>query len=267
MSRAKRKQRKIRPVVRLFLYLGLGGAIGFVLGMIGFGLAEGKSVQGIAGSILSWIQGMMIPLLLLVGIVAVVAGEWCLRKLKTIGEKILSTDEEECDHWEYEEERIGQIGINTIVVCRGLIVLILSAGYSLKYISASEDSAIRFIIAAILFVVVMIYMSIWNVRYIKYVQSIHPEKKGDPSTLKFQKEWLDSCDEAEKELIYKSAYKTYMTAAQIIPLMMVGAMILHLFFDTGLLAILIPAVLMVILSVTYTRSCVKLRKMKQSKEV
>lgn len=36
-----------------------------------------------------------------------------------------------------------------------------------------------------------------------------PEKKTSVYDLKFQKKWMDSCDEAEKILIGKCAYKAF----------------------------------------------------------
>ena len=56
----------------------------------------------------------------------------------------------------------------------------------------------------------------------KCVQRVYPEKKGDPASRKFQKEWLESCDEAERAMIYQSAYKSYMTANKTIPLLLVA---------------------------------------------
>ena len=47
--------------------------------------------------------------------------------------------------------------------------------------------------------------------YIKLVQRIYPDKKGDPTSINFQEQWLASCDEAEKEEIYEASYKTYLT--------------------------------------------------------
>jgi len=44
---------------------------------------------------------------------------------------------------------------------------------------------------------------------VKLTKELNPEKKGSVYDTKFIDKWEDSCDEAEKILIYKSAYKTY----------------------------------------------------------
>ena len=43
----------------------------------------------------------------------------------------------------------------------------------------------------------------------KLTKELNPEKKGSVYDVKFVDKWEDSCDEAEKILIYKCAYKTY----------------------------------------------------------
>ena len=48
------------------------------------------------------------------------------------------------------------------------------------------------------------YFGMWQIRYIKLVQRIYPDKKGDPTSINFQEQWLASCDEAEKEEILRS---------------------------------------------------------------
>lgn len=45
---------------------------------------------------------------------------------------------------------------------------------------------------------------------INLTKEMNPEKKGSVYDVKFVDKWEDSCDEAEKILIYKSAYKTYV---------------------------------------------------------
>lgn len=44
---------------------------------------------------------------------------------------------------------------------------------------------------------------------VNLTKEMNPEKKGSVYDTKFLDKWEDSCDEAEKILIYKSAYKTY----------------------------------------------------------
>ena len=57
-----------------------------------------------------------------------------------------------------------------------------------------------------MFVGMVGYFGMWQIRYIKLVQRIYPDKKGDPTSINFQEQWLTpSCDEAERrEEIYEA---------------------------------------------------------------
>ena len=89
---------------------------------------------------------------------------------------------------------------------------------------------------------------------------VHPEKRGDISSRKFQQQWLESCDEAEKEVIYQSSYKTYIFMSKAIGLLLIVTMLSHLFFKTGIMAILVVGVMYLVLVGKYSCSCVSLRK-------
>lgn len=73
------------------------------------------------------------------------------------------------------------------------------------------------------------YLNVWQIRYVRVIQKIYPDKKGDPTSLKFPKQWLESCDEAEKECIYQASYKGYLTVMKWAPILTFVALILHMF--------------------------------------
>lgn len=144
----------------------------------------------------------------------------------------------------------------------GLCILALSAGYSMKYIGTEASRNNHFLMVCILFMMYFAYAGFWQVRYVKYVQRVYLEKKGDPSTRRFQKEWLASCDEAERAVIYQSAYRSYVTTGRALPFLLVVAMLCHLFFDTGVMAVALLAAAWLIVMISYLNSCVKIRKEK-----
>ena len=165
--------------------------------------------------------------------------ELCFHKLKGICEKQITAEDEECDQLEYEEEKTGAFGTNLNVLSQVVSIFFLTFGYSMKYIE-TDDHAYSFLVACAIFVASFIYIYFWQIRFVKLLQKTHPEKKGDPSSAKFQEQWLESCDEAEKEVIYQSAYKAYVTINRTIPLILTLVWMLAQF--------------------TYTGNCVKMKK-------
>ena len=76
---------------------------------------------------------------------------------------------------------------------------------------------------------------------------------------------MASCDEAEKECIYQASYKGYQTVMKWAPILTFVALILHMFFDTGILAIVMTSVIWLVTSVTYCRACLQNKGEKLSK--
>lgn len=253
------KTGKMSSYKRMGLLMLASAAGGGVLGFLGIFLLDGNS-EGIGGGmsqLLAEIQKFQLPFLTAISVVSAAFGEWNIWKLKTIGRQILNTEDEECDKWEYEEERVGAQGVIANILSQILCILVLAVGYSIEYIENNHSGTM--LASCIVFLICYVYDGFWQVRYVKLVQVNHPEKKGDPSSRKFQRQWLESCDEAEKEVIFRSSYKAYSQMNTWIPILLVTAMLGHLFFGTGIMAIVMVAVIWLILSLTYLRSCVGLK--------
>ncbi len=251
--------KKVNSYKRMGLFMLLSAIGGGALGLLGaIIVANGGTniVEGSVSFVLTGIQQTMVPVLVFITLVSIVYGELNLKKQRMTGGKILETEDEECDQWEYEEEKTGAYGMVANIVSQVLCILVLSAGYSIQYISSNSK---RMLAACVIFLMCYIYDGYWQLRYVKLVQKAHPEKKGEISSGKFQQQWLDSCDEAEKEVIYRSAYKSYICTSKTIPMLLLITMLGHLFFGTGIMAIVTVAFIWLVVTVTYLSSCVKLK--------
>lgn len=184
--------------------------------------------------------------------VLIVIAEYSLHRLKNVYKEMNEADEDRFCELDYEEEKWGAwiSGINLVsqVAC----IIILSFGYSLKYIESGKSR--YFLFACIIFILCYFYDIYLSVRYVKAIQAAHPEKKGDPTSSKFTEQWVESCDEAEKEIIYKSAYKTYIVLNKVIPILLLLTLIANMFLNTGILAVLVVAVIYLVTGMTYIRS-------------
>ena len=182
------KEKKVNSYKRGLKIIAVAAAIGGVAGGISGGLYEATKASGIGidmAGITALIQSVMTPLLGIIFTASVILGETSYRRLKATCEKQQTAEDEECDRLEYEEEKEGAFGMNISVVSQVLSILVLTFGYSMKYIT-SDGHAFRFLAACIVFIACFIYEYFWQIRYVKLLQKTHPEKKGEPSSLKFQ---------------------------------------------------------------------------------
>ena len=137
------------------------------------------------------------------------------------------------------------------------------ASYAAKAVSEKIMKGIAFFLTLVL-AVGFVTIAVKIVELIAEIpgQAAHPEKRGDMNSKNFQKDWMASCDEAEKEMVYQSAYKAYMALGKMIQILLCATMILHLVFHTGILAVIVVGVIYLTMTLTYHRSCVSLQKAK-----
>lgn len=258
------KTRKSNSYMKTGMYLLIGALAGGVLGAGAYMILSswGQGLEGTAGQLYGALQASILPVLTVLLVLSVLAGEITCRKLKRIAVQLPDAEDEESDRLEYEEEKWGALSLNLNIISQVLCIIILSAGYSSNYLDSSEAARRSFLYACVVFVICMAYDSFWQIRYVRLVQLGHPEKTVDPSSRNFQKKWLESCDEAEREVIYRSSYKAYAMMGKLIPVLLVITMLANLFFNTGMLAVVMVAVIWLAVTLTYTRSCVALKEEK-----
>ena len=253
------KKKKINAYLKTILWMLLGAIAGGMIGIlfVRFYQNGGSKVTEGGAALFSGLQQAAFPVLILIMLLTVAYGESNLKKQKKIGEKVLETEDEECDYWEYELEKIGARGTIVNTISQILSVLALSVCYSMDYISSGYAKNVLLVSAA--FVVVSLYDSCWQIRFVKHTQKLYPQMKADVSSRKFNQQWLECCDEAEKEYIYQSAYKCYQQLGKAVPSLLFVALLGHLFFDTGIMAIVTIAIIWLVLVVSYLKSCVRLK--------
>lgn len=258
------KTKKMGTYKKMGLYLLAGITGGGLIGaMLGAGMEMwGSGITSGAADVLDVFRKIMLPLMTGIAAAGILTGEYSIWKLKTIGENIVEAEDDECDRLEYMYEKAGASGMMANIITQALCILVLSVGYSVKYIGTEASRSNHFLLVCIIFILYFAYAGFWQARYVKGIQLVYPEKKGDPASRKFQKEWLESCDEAERAVIYQSAYRSYIAANKAIPLLLVIAMLCHLFFDTGIMAVILVAAAWLVVMAVYLISCVKIRKEK-----
>lgn len=251
---------KMNIWVKLILIFLGSAVIGGVIGFCGAWFFEGNTekVTMFWGVILSGLQKIAIPAMIIITIGSILYGEWNLSQMRKIGHLVLTTEEEECDKWEYLLEKNSAWGTGVNIVSMVVATVILTSGYSLRYIA--NGNAFTSFILCILFLVLYGYDAFWQTRLVKETQKIFPQMQGDPTSVNFHQQWLDSCDEAEKEHIYQSAYKCYIQMGKWVQVLLLITMLGQLLFQTGILAVLVVAVIWLLMTITYLKSCVQLKK-------
>lgn len=115
-----------------------------------------------------------------------------------------------------------------------------------------------FLIGIVSFFVILAAQIVMTQKLVDLAKQLYPEKRGSVYDMRFQKKWLDSCDEAEKAIIGAAALSGYRAATSACLVMWLLMMLSHMFFETGLLPIFVATVIWLVAFIAYARKAKKL---------
>jgi hypothetical protein len=91
-------------------------------------------------------------------------------------------------------------------------------------------------------------------------KKLNPEKQGNILDLEFQKVWLDSCDEAQKLMVYKAGYTAYQSTNIACLILTLAAFICSVIFQTDMLALIFVCIIWFVTNMSYMIRAARLEK-------
>lgn len=166
-------------------------------------------------------------------------------------------NEEICDKFEEKLSVIMWITGAALIIS----YFLLSASYSGGFIILdNEENILPFFIGIIAFSAIMIESIIIQQKCVDAVKKTNPEKTASVYDVKFKKKWLDSCDEAEKILIGKCAFKAYSATNTVCAILAPVLAICALIFGMGFLPSLVVCIIWIINHSVYCKESLKYSK-------
>ena len=93
---------------------------------------------------------------------------------------------------------------------------------------------------------------------------MNPEKHGSVYDSKFQKKWLESCDESERRQIGEASRRAYMVTSRLCLGLWLALIILSMMLKISVLPTVVLLVVWGTMQVTYTLECIRLGKHSES---
>lgn len=241
-----RENRKALPRFfgTLLLFALLGGIGGFFVSIAGFsGLADwaAEGLEGVLGTVVPW--GIPISSLVLLG----------------IGLGLYRSAKGRYSRWDGEEEQAAE----DIEVTLSYVLLFTALATILDFffLSAAFLSDIPLVTTAG-FLVSIVLVVVLQQKAVDLTRRMNPEKQGSVYDTKFQKKWMDSCDEAERAQMGQASYQALRVTTGVCLGLWVVFTVLNFSFDIGLLPALAVLVVFGVLQVTYCLTCIKLSRSK-----
>lgn len=251
----KKANRKALPKFMLIMVISLliGGLGGFCSAKYGLNsLSDGMKSAG------AFFSAYIAPWLMLAA--AVILPVVCIPIYRST-KKLISS-------WDGENEEIS----DTIDQKLSIVIWVTSAALILSYflIAASyaegfatfekENSIIPFFVGIAGFFAIMIEAVILQQKCVDSAKKTNPEKTASVYDTKFHKKWMDSCDEAEKIMIGKCAFKAYSATNAVCTVLSIVLAICALILGIGFLPSLTVCLIWIVNQSVYCKEALKYSK-------
>lgn len=119
---------------------------------------------------------------------------------------------------------------------------------------------IRFVLLFGGLIATILAMMLEQQKIVNLEKKINPEKKGSVFDVRFAKKWEESCDEAEKLTIYKSAYKSYQTVNMTCIILWVLSILGSFIWNFGIMPFVMVTILWIVSISSYCLEAIRLAK-------
>lgn len=251
----KKANRKAMPKFILIMVISIivGGAMGFISAKYGINALRGSMKNAVE------LFGMYIAPILM-SVIAIIVPLVSVTHY-TKAKKLLSAwdgeDEEICDAAEKRLSIIMWITGAALIISYFLIAASYSCGVAA--FDCKVSIAMLFISIAAFFGI-LIEAVVIQQKCVDAAKTINPEKTASVYDTKFQKKWIDSCDEAEKILIGKCAFKAYSATNTACSILAAVLAICALVFGIGFLPSLVVCLIWLVNQCVYCKEALKYSK-------
>lgn len=246
------KNKRMIVLVRFILVVFLSGVFG---GIAGFLFASSEASLTIVGNTVS---GVLIRCSLYMSVVFDAMALLTAYVLYRISKKeFLLWDQEDSDYIAKTERTLS---ISLIASEVGPILSMTS--FCIGVLDLHKYGNTVKLICMLAFIALSLSLAFLQRKIISLDQEINPEKKGDPLDFNFQKQWLKSCDEQEKQVAYKSAYKAFRVSQIFYVVILILLILVGPFFEIGISPFLIVGSIWLLQVLVYSITSLKLSKPK-----
>lgn len=170
--------------------------------------------------------------------------------------------------WDGEDEDIAESVERKLSVVIWFTSIALILDYFLMAASCSrgfeifdnKKNTIVLFLGIIASVGIMIETIIFQQKCVDTIKQTNPEKKASVYDMKFQKKWLDDCDEAEKMIIGRCAFKAYLATNMVCTVLAIVLAVCALVFNIGFLPSLMVCLVWIINLSAYYKETMRYSK-------
>lgn len=251
------KKKKMNSYVKLIVTMIIGGFIGAIIGFADFFFGNG--LKDILSKFAFLLETNAHIILWFLVFLSLLVNTFCYCKSGSILKQSLTVNDDDTqDFLDKKYDLWGTFGIATsnIILVISFVVLAFSCS---NIMSISLRHAAQLLVS---FLLCMIICIVYQIAIVKQMKKKDPTKYDDAMSMRFQEKFIETCDEGERQLIYKSAYKTFVFMQQITVYILCIAILGHLMLGTGMAAVILIGILYITMTTAYSIYSIKLQQTK-----
>ena len=230
----RQANRKALPKFLLFAIACVlaGGVIGYASG---YGAANGGAAQlaGMLKEAGAFFGARIAPWLMLA--TAVIVPVVCIPIYRRAKKLVAAWDDEDADISDTIDRNLSAVIWITSAALSPSYFLIAASYSGRLAIFDDKEKTLVFFIGIASFFAIMIEAILFQQKCVDTTKQMNPEKKASAYDMRFQKKWLEDCDEAEKLMIGKCAFKAYSATNAVCTVLAIVLAVCALVFDIGFL--------------------------------
>ena len=242
-----------RNWLKFVLILLLSAAGGAVLGYSAAWLADNAALGALADTV-GRAAGACVPFAVLAAALFLIPAVVCLRR----GQALFA-------RWDGEEEETPELADSILSWSLLWLTAAQLGGFLLFGVAASlaplgyaDPMALLPAAGEMLFLTLSIIAL--QRRVVDLTRRFNPEKQGSVYDFKFQKKWLASCDEAERQRIGQAAYSSFLVTSRTSMIVWIAMVLVNLYLPIGPLPVLAALVPWGAGQISYLAACLKMER-------
>lgn len=259
MNKNDRKKMSVRTKALIYIaIMVLCGAAGYVFGRLAKRAELSLDIEGIKAAVKT-AAVYAVPALYVILMTSLTVVACCIYAKTARAYKSLGKDDE--DEMLRLENRLNT-PVTILNICTILNLLFFSLMAEIIEFGDVSKPLSRILSAGgmILFILVYLMIFIMSRKCIELFKHMNPEKQGDLLDLNFQKKWEESHDEAQKMMMYKSAFKAFKAANYSCMVLWLICLMAQFVFRTGVLPVICVSAIWLIMTAVYCFESIKLEK-------
>lgn len=249
MKKDKKGSLLIKAVALVLGLFVIGYIVGRIVGRLTKGvefseLFEVKNVRGV-GMFLAVLQAVVV-------IGGLLAAYISFARTKKRANKWDGEDEEEIDAIEN--------ALNFPMITCSMVTILGTILFSCACYFLLTEPRIYDILPTATFIIGMVGSIVLNEQAVTLEKKLNPEKEGSTFDRNFHKKWMDSCDEAQKQVIWQSGFAAYQAGNMACYFLWIFTFILQMLLRFGLMPMLCVGIIWLTLNTSYMLTAARLER-------